>query len=62
MRVDRQAALEAQEQVLAVGVDGLAPRGPASRSGQRSRAKRGCGVRISSGTWPSSTGRIRLAA
>ena len=35
---------------------------PPSRSAQRSRPKRGCGVAISSGTRPSSTGRIRLAA
>ena len=35
---------------------------PASRSGQRSRAARGCGVRIASGTCPSSSGRIRCAA
>ena len=34
---------------------------PASFSGQRSRPKRGCGV-VSSGTWPASTGRMRLAA
>ena len=35
---------------------------PASRSSQRARPKRGCGVRSSSGTWPASTGRIRFAA
>ena len=35
---------------------------PRSRSGQRSSACRGCGVSISSGTRPSSTGRIRCAA
>ena len=35
---------------------------PASRSGQRSRAARGWGVRIASGTCPCSTGRIRCAA
>jgi hypothetical protein len=35
---------------------------PASRSGQPARARRGCGVAISSGTWPARTGRIRLAA
>ena len=34
---------------------------PSSRSGQRSEAWRGCGVRITSGTVPSSTGRIRAA-
>ena len=57
-----QVALEVQEQVLAVRADLARPRGPPSRSGQRSSAWRGCGVRISSGTRPSSTGRIRLAA
>ena len=31
-------------------------------SGQRSAPKRGWGVATASGTWPSSTGRIRLAA
>ena len=35
---------------------------PSSRSAQRSSACRGCGVRISSGTRPTSTGRIRFAA
>src|SRR5687767_3382651 len=34
---------------------------PASRSGQRSRPKRGCGVSSASGTCPSSTGRMRFA-
>ena len=47
--------------MLAVGVDRVTAR-PCSRSGQRSRPKRGCGVSIASGTWPSSTGRIRFAA
>ena len=45
VRVDRQPALEAQEQVLAVRVDAGTAR-PSSRSGQRSRPKRGCGVAI----------------
>ena len=58
-----EVALEAQEQVLAVGVDGASPRGPASRSGQRSRPKRGCGVReLVRARGPPSTGRIRFAA
>src|SRR3954469_15876000 len=35
---------------------------PPSRSAQPSRPKRGCGVAISSGTRPASTGRMRLAA
>ena len=57
-----EIALEPQEQVLAVGVD-RDDRAPVrAATGQRSSAWRGWGVRISSGTWPSSTGRIRFAA
>ena len=61
VRVDRQPALEAQEQVLAVGVDGAhgaarQPLGPAV-----ARRSAGAAWPSSSGTWPSSTGRIRLA-
>ena len=44
--VQRQVAFEADEQVLAVGVDRRAPPRPASRSGQRSSAWRGWGVSI----------------
>ena len=50
-----------QEQVLAMRVD-AAHLPPGSRSGQRSSACRGCGVRTSSGIRPTSTGRIRFAA
>ena len=60
--MQHQVALEAQEQVLAVGVDGLDRAARPRRSGQRSAPKRGCGVAISSGTWPARTGRMRLAA
>ena len=62
VRVDRQPALEAQEQVLAVGVDRAhgAARPGAPASGRA--PKRGCGVSSASGTWPSSTGRMRFAA
>ena len=59
----REPALEAQEQVLAVGVDRARPPCPASRSGQRSSRWRGCGVRISSRHSPlEHRGRIRSAA
>ena len=57
-----EAALEAQEQVLAVGVDARAPRGPPAAPASGRAPKRGCGVAIASGTWPSSTGRMRFAA
>ena len=43
--MERQVAVEAEEEVLAVGVDARTAR-PASRSGQRSIACRGCGVSI----------------
>ena len=49
VRVDHERVLEADEQVLAVGVDAPSPPGPAAARGQRSRPKRGCGVSIASG-------------
>ena len=62
VRVDRELALEAQEQVLAVRVDRSSRRGRPGARASRARPKRGCGVAISSGTWPARTGRMRFAA
>ena len=57
-----EAALEAQEQVLAVGVDARAPRARQALGPAVARRSAGAACASSSGTWPASTGRMRLAA
>jgi hypothetical protein len=59
--VDDEIALEAQEQVLAVGIDAL-DRPPAQPFRPSVGPEAGCGVSSSSGTRPARIGRIRPAA